>query len=349
MPERILLIKLSALGDVIHTLPFLEALRAVYPQGHITWLVEEAAAPLLQDHPALDEVWVSRRQSWLQAGKNGLFRRRVRRELLAFIRQVRVPAFDLVIDLQGLLKSAMWVALSRSPRKIGYNKTREFSYLALNERLPAFDPEAHAVWRYLEVAHYLGAPPAAPHFRLSLTDEIGGWLTPLWKDLPGPLLVIHPGTRWPTKGWPGKKFAQLADRLIIEFQARVVFTGSSGDRRLIARIKDNMHNKALDLSGRTNLKELARLFQKADLAITTDTGPMHLAAALQKPVVALFGPTAPWRTGPFGEGHQAIRLGLKCSPCYQRQCRQPECMTGIEVEPVLTAVKRILSGYDEFQ
>lgn len=342
MPERILLIKLSALGDVIHTLPFLEALRAAYPQGHITWLVEEAAAPLLQDHPALDEVWVSRRQSWLHAGKNGLSRSQAVREFLALVRQLRKPAFDLVIDLQGLLKSAMWVALSRSPRKIGYNKTREFSYLALNERLPPFNPEAHAVRRYLDIAHYLGAPPAAPHFRLSFTDEIGDWQTPLWTELSGPLIVIHPGTRWPTKAWPEKKFAQLADRLIIEFQARVVFTGSRSDRQLIARIKDNMRHQALDLSGRTNLKELARLLQKANLAITTDTGPMHLAAALQKPVVALFGPTAPWRTGPFGQGHQVIRLGLHCSPCYKRQCRQPECMTGIEVEPVLTAIKRIL-------
>ncbi|MDD3581223.1 MAG: lipopolysaccharide heptosyltransferase II [Desulfobacca sp.] len=340
---RILLVKLSALGDVIHTLPTLEALRATYSQARITWLVEEAAAPLLIGHPALDEVWVSRRQSWLKAGKNGLDWPTAARQLTQLIKRLRQTKFDLVIDVQGLLKSAVWVALARSPRKVGYDRTREGSYLVLNERLAPFEREAHAVWRYLHLAEYLGAAPAPPRFRLPLTEGSGPWLAPLWEDRSRPLAVLHPGARWPTKYWPEARFAALADRLVRDWQVRVVFTGGIGDRPLIARIKARMQTAALDLSGHTSLLELARLYQQADLAVTTDTGPMHLAAALGTPVVALFGPTAPWRTGPFGDGHKVVRLGLACSPCFRRRCPNPECMTGIEVEGVLRAVQQILA------
>ncbi|MBW1917408.1 MAG: lipopolysaccharide heptosyltransferase II [Deltaproteobacteria bacterium] len=340
---RILLIKLSALGDVIHTLPTLEALRATYPQAWITWLVEEAAAPLLIGHPALDDVWVSRRRSWLRPRQNGLLWARAARELIRLIHRLRKSEFDLVIDIQGLLKSALWVALARSPRKIGYDRTREGSYLVLNERLPPFDREAHAVWRYLNLAQYLGAAPGIPRFRLPLQEDTGVWLAPLWQDRSGPLIVLHPGARWPSKCWPAARFAALADRLVTEQQARVVFTGGVGDRPLIARIKARMQTAALDLSGRTSLLELARLFQQAELAVTTDTGPMHLAAAVGTAVVALFGPTAPWRTGPFGDGHQIVRLYLPCSPCFRRRCPHPECMTGIGVEAVWAAVQQMLA------
>lgn len=342
-PEpRILLVKLSALGDVIHTLPTLEALRATYPQARITWLVEEAAAPLLIGHPALDEVWVSRRQSCLKTGNNGLNWPTVVRQLAQLMKRLRQREFDLVLDVQGLMKSAVWVALARSPRKVGYDRSREGSYLVLNERLAPFDREAHAVWRYLHLAEYVGAAPAVPRFRLPLTEDTGGWLTPLWQDRSRPLIVLHPSARWPTKCWPEARFAELADRLVRDWQVRVVFTGGIGDGPMIARIIAQMQTAALDLSGRTSLLELARLYQQADLAVTTDTGPMHLAAALGTPVVALFGPTAPWRTGPFGDGHQVVRLGLPCSPCFQRRCLNPECMTGIEVEEVMAAMKQIL-------
>ncbi len=162
-PIRILLVKLSSFGDVLHALPTLEALRDAYPAAHITWLVEAAYAPLLSGHPALDEVWIAPRLRPAEffSGSNPATLRRL-------VRQLRARPFDLVVDVQGLLKSAVWVALARSPRKVGYDQTRELSYLALTERVTPFDPEAHAVWRYLNLAHYLGAPPTPPRFRLGL-------------------------------------------------------------------------------------------------------------------------------------------------------------------------------------
>lgn len=342
MPPRILLIKLSALGDVIQTLPTLEALRAAFPQGEITWLVEEAAAPVLAGHPALNTVLVSRRRAWLAARPTMSSLKTAWQELWGLVTALRRRPYDIVVDLQGLLKSAMWTFLAVSPRKIGFAGTREYSYLALNERLPPFDPDEHAVCRYLRVARYLGAPEGPARFRLALPPDAGLDLAPLWTAQTGPLVVMHPGTRWPTKHWPPERFAALAEALRRERQARVVFTGSPADRPLITLIRSLMAEPALDLCGCTDLSALTRLFFHADLAVTTDTGPMHLAAAVGTPVVAVFGPTAPWRTGPLGPQHRVVRLPLPCSPCFQRRCPEPRCLTSLPMAEVLAAVGEIL-------
>ena len=122
----------------------------------------------------------------------------------------------------------------------------------------------------------------------------------------------------------------------------MVITGSPGDRKLAGEISAAAEVPLLNLAGRTSLAELAALLQKARLAVTTDTGPMHLACALGTPVVALFGPTAPWRTGPFGEGHEVVRLTLPCSPCFRRQCLEPRCLTELKEPAVQEAVEKIL-------
>ena len=209
---RILLVKLSSFGDVLHTLPTLEALRAAYPEGRITWLVEAAYAPLLSGHPALDEVWEAPR---LRPGQ--FFRGDNPAIFGGLLRRLRSRDFDLVVDLQGLLKSALWVLLSRSPRKVGYDKTREGSYLVLTERLPPYDPEAHAVWRYLNLARHLGAPEASPlPPPLPCPGFAWAWRLPLiaagslpavrvapwWCSIPGPAGPANYGPRRPGPGWP---------------------------------------------------------------------------------------------------------------------------------------------------
>lgn len=333
---RILLVKLSSLGDVIHTLPTLEALRTLYPKGRLTWLVEEVNAPVLAGHPALDEVWTAPRLRW---GGNRFSSDM--REILRVARRLREEPFDLVIDLQGLFKSAVWVALAQSPRKLGYDRTRELSYLALTERLPPYDPEEHAVWRYLKVARHLGAPAATPRFRLGLPRP--EYLRHLLPSGGGrALVVLHPGARWPSKLWPASHWACLAGWLAQELGLQVAITGSPADRELAAEIASRTDAPLANLAGRTTLPELAALLTQARLAVTTDTGPMHLAAALGIPVVALFGPTAPWRTGPFGEGHEVLRLALDCSPCFKRHCPEPRCLTDLPLAAVQEAVEKIL-------
>jgi heptosyltransferase-1 len=332
---RILLIKLSAFGDVIHALPTLEALRSLYPQAHIAWLVEEAFAPLLAGHPALDEVWAIPRLRF--AGQPVCSQAAI---LARMVRRVRGRPFDMVIDLQGLLKSALWAALARSPRKIGYDRTREGSSLVLTEKLSPYDPEAHAVLRYLNVARYLGAPAMPPRFRLEhMLADSGKILGEIPRK---PYVVLHPGARWATKLWPAAYWARLAGWLARDQEFQVVVTGSSADRDMVADIAAQTEAPLLNLAGRTSLAELAALLSKARVAVTTDTGPMHLAAALGTRVVALFGPTAPWRTGPFGEGHEVVHLDLPCSPCFRRDCPEPRCLTDLPVSAVQEAVEKIL-------
>ena len=333
---RILLVKISSFGDVLHALPTLEALRAAYPRAHITWLVEAAYAPLLSGHPALDEVWVAPRLRPAEffSGSNPATLRRL-------VQQLRARPFDLVVDLQGLLKSAVWVALARSPRKVGYDKTRELSYLALTERVDPFDPEAHAVKRYLNLAHYLGAPPALPRFRLGL-DAAADISALIPAETGRPLAVLHPGARWTSKLWPLASWARLAEWLR-DRGFRVAVTGGPADRELAASLAAQCRAPLLNLAGRTSLAQLAGILRKSRLAVTTDTGAMHLAAALGTKVVALFGPTAPWRTSPFGEGHRVVRLGLPCSPCFKRQCPEPRCLTDLTPKMVAAACEKILS------
>lgn len=339
MPDkhpRILIVKLSSFGDVLHALPTLEALRDLYPQGRLTWLVEAAYAPLLQGHPALDHVWLAPRLRPRQifAGANPTL-------ITGLVRQLRAHRFDVVIDLQGLLKSAVWVALARSARKVGYDQTREGSYRVISERVDPFDPEAHAVRRYLHLAHYLGAEVNPPRFRLGL-----GAAAKVSHLLPGGetggLAVLHPGSRWPSKLWPAAAWAQLGDWLSREHGLQVAITGSAADQKLTADILRQMREPVIDLAGRTSLAELAAVLRRARLAVTTDTGAMHLAAALGTPVAALFGPTSPWRTGPFGQGHQVVRLALDCSPCFRRRCPNPRCLSDLAPELAQAACEKIL-------
>ncbi len=337
---KILIIKLSAIGDVVQTLPALEAIKKTYPGSAVTWVVEEAAAGILEGHPLIDVLLVSRRKAWLRMLRNPFTAPRGLAHIIRFIRELRSTRYDIAIDFQGLFKSGMLIGLARAGRKIGFDRSREFSSLFLNERLPAYDIEKHALERYLDVARHLGAKDPSPKCALpvererKLMQERTAALLPQGR----PLVVVNPVARWATKLWPERNFAELADRLAIEKHAVVIFTGSSEDRAVNERILSMMSERAINWAGETTLKELAALASLADLFITTDTGPMHLAAAAGTRVLALFGPTAPWRTGPYGPSHIVVRTGIECSPCFQRRCDDVRCMRGITVDEVMRKI-----------
>jgi lipopolysaccharide heptosyltransferase I len=338
---KILIIKLSAIGDVVQTLPALEAIKRAIPRSEIDWVVEEAAAGILENHPLISRLLLSRRKSWIRKLVRPATFLEGCRDISTFLSELRSVRYDIAVDFQGLLKSGILIGLSRSGRKIGFAGTRELSWLFLNERLPAYDPEKHAVERYLDVARHLGAIDPQPVCTLPIDRERRA----MQERLAGAVkagtrvVVINPMARWRTKLWQEEKFAVLADRLIAERNATVIFTGGAADREVIARIRGLMHGEALDWSDDTTLKELAALAERADRFITTDTGPMHLAAAAGGRVVALFGPTAPWRTGPCGAGHAVVRTQIGCSPCFSRSCSiGVRCMTDITVDDVLEAV-----------
>jgi lipopolysaccharide heptosyltransferase II len=157
-----------------------------------------------------------------------------------------------------------------------------------------------------------------------------------------PLIVVHTMSRWETKLWDSPNFVRLADRLIDKYGAQIIFSGQKQDSPSIEKIISLMSGQAVNASGKTSIKELACLLKYAQLVITTDTGPMHIAAAMGTPVVALFGPTAPWRTGPYSKKAAIVTGQLTCSPCYSRTCKHISCMKAITVEDVLAAVNRQL-------
>ncbi len=333
--------KLSAIGDVVQTLPALEAVKKAFPGSEIDWVVEEAAADILEGHPLIDRLLVSRRKSWTRMLCSPLTFAQAIWEISGFLRQLRKRRYDIAIDFQGLLKSGIIIGASRAKRKIGFDRTRELSYMFLNECLPAYDREKHALERYLDVARYLGADDPSPTCTLPIEREravMGERIKVLVKN-GRRLIVINPVARWKTKLWDEKKFALLADRLVNERRAVVIFTGSPDDRMITERIRGMMREDSVNWAGETTLRELAALASLADLFITTDTGPMHLAAAAGARVVALFGPTAPWRTGPYGPGHGVVRKGMDCSPCFRRTCDiGVRCMEEITVEDVMKQV-----------
>jgi heptosyltransferase-1 len=339
---KILLVKLSAIGDVVQTLPALEAIKKLYPTAEITWVVEEAAADILDAHPLIDRVLVSRRKAWTAMLMNPRTFIRGLRGIAGFFSELRGTRYDIAIDFQGLLKSGILVGLSHAIRKIGFDRTRELSYLFLNERLPPYDIERHALERYLDVARYLGAPNPSPSCSLPIGREVSNMAQRLAgiKKEGGPLVVMNPVARWRTKLWRERNFAELADRLVRERGASVIFTGSPADREVNRRIVAMMTQQALNWAGETSLRELAALARLSDLFITTDTGPMHLAAAAGAKVLALFGPTAPWRTGPYGASHRIVRSGIECSPCFHRTCGDSvRCMEGISVDDVMNQIR----------
>ena len=159
-------------------------------------------------------------------------------------------------------------------------------------------------------------------------------------DPANPLIAINPMTTWKTKHWHNEGFAEVADRLL-EKGFTVVFTGGPGDSAAVSNIFSLMRQQAVNLAGKTDLKTLAALFARCAAVISTDTGPMHIAAATGVPVVALFGPTAPWRTGPYGEKHKVVRAGISCRPCFKKQCETMECMKRIKAEQVLAAINQV--------
>jgi heptosyltransferase-1 len=345
---KILIVKMSAIGDVIHTLPALTALRRHYPDAQIDWLVEDTAADLLEGHRALSGVLVWRRKRFRELFTAGKFLSAALL-FLGSLRALRRTRYDLIIDFQALLKSSLWVFFSQGRSKVGFGKGMEHaehSHLFLSERVPAPSMETHALDRGLKLIEALGVDGSRVVYDLP-TEESAAQALLAEKGIHSHerLIAINPVAKWPTKLWEPRKFAEVTEHLVSEGY-QVVFTGSREDGAMIDEIGHSNNLPMIRLDGQTTLKTLAAVYRLCGAVVTTDTGPMHLAAAVGTPVVALFGPTAPWRTGPYGEGHVVVRAGLSCSPCFMRTCHTHEfekmaCMKGITVAEVVEAVRRV--------
>ncbi len=355
MAPSILIIKLSSMGDCIHTLPALVAIRKAWPQATIGWAIEQSHAELIRDHPLLDEVI-----PWHRGTVRGA---------LDFLRRLRRRRWDVAIDFQGLLRSAVVARLSGARRRIGYRPLREGAHWFYNDPVPLETMDRHAVERNLLLAAHLEGVTAPPplvrpylaeqppadtrpqrdRFPLPLTQadraEAAAWLSQMGYVASAHRLVVFcPDCRKPANRWPAHRFAQLADSLAANDPAvRIALCGGPGARARCDQIAEKSSVPMWRADGRFGLRASAALLEQAAVVVTGDTGPMHLAVAVGARVVALFGPANPLRTGPYCDRAIVLHRKLSCSPCFARHgCplgdEPPRCMYEIDAQQVTAAV-----------
>jgi heptosyltransferase I len=366
--RKILLIKLSAVGDVVHTIPVLNKLRRRYPGARIDWLVTPAIAELLRHNPTIDNVIEFFRDEWSAPWRLTPFVSSAR-----LIAKLRATEYDLVLDLQGQLRSAIFAFASGAPVRIGFDKPRADVWTALGRKIPdearkhawkgaregswfAYTDhielptlDVHPVERYLGVARMLGLNDGAPDFSFPVPQSATARIDVLLDQygLAGAkLAVIAPGTNWETKQWRREGFAEVA-RHLLGNGFTVALAGSARERGLCGEVAE-LASGAINFAGETTLSELAALISRAAICITNDSGPMHLAVALNRPVVSVFGPTDPVWAGPYGRADAVLRAGVPCSPCYLRRLREcPNnhvCMADVSAAAVIERLDGILAN-----
>jgi heptosyltransferase-1 len=331
-PTTILIIKPSSLGDVTHALPVLRLLRRRYPAAKISWLVAPYCSGLLEGHPDLDEVILFDRRRFGTAWKNpaaGL-------GLIRFKRDLRRRRFDWVIDLQGLFRSGWLAWFTRAPVRIGFANAREFAPIFYTHRIPINSMEQHAVDRYLRIAAAAGCANDPIEFPFAHTDSDRTTVRELTGD--DPYAVLLPGANWETKRWPVENYQSLVQPIRDRFNLKCITAGGPDTIDLAAKIPS-----AQNLAGKTNLPQLVALLERASLVIANDSGPMHIASALNKPLVTIFGPTNPTRTGPYNRPDSVVRLDIPCSPCYSRKCSHTSCLRWLQIQPILSTAAEQLN------
>ena len=328
-PKNILIIRLSAIGDVVFASPLIGALKRTYPDAKLTWLVEPAAAPLLQSNTLLDEVILWPKSEWKALWKK---RRLIQlwREFRAFRNILKLKNFDLVLDLQGLLKSALWAYFSGAARRVGLG-SKEGSHRLMTEVVARGDNDARIGSEYLDMANYLGLdcgdfamdialPPEEDEYALTMRQAYGDYI------------VICPFTTRPQKHWFAERWGELVRALAEKFpQHRIVMLGGPADREAATDILKQAPN-LVSMVGQCSLTQSASLIKHATLLIGVDTGLTHMGIAFQRPTIALFGSTCPYLNTTRDD---AVVLYHKqdCSPCR----RNPTCHGDFTCMKMITA------------
>ncbi len=353
-PGRILLVRLSALGDVMHALPVLEALRSELPDATIDWVVEDRAADLLQGRPELSRLVVLPRRRILEDARHKPWR--LATSAGAFLRTLRARRYDVVLDLQGNLKSGIVTRLARARHRYGPARpvAREGNHLFTTRRARPAPSRRHRVERNLVLlASMLGHPVAWQDPGLFVPEDVEREAERRLQAaglVAHDYVILHPGTSrfGAYKRWPPARFADLA-RLLRARGETVVVTAPPGEEDLAAEVAEHAGD-AVTVLPTPSLPLLGAVTRRARLFIAGDTGPLHLAALAGTPLVGLFGPKDPAIYGPYGRrAHGAagglpvlVREDVACRPCRRRTCPDPVCMTGLEAEAVLAAAASIL-------
>lgn len=365
--QRILLIKPSAVGDVIHALPVLAKLRRRYPSARIDWVLTPAIAELIGHHPALSNVVLFDRGALARDWRDWLIGMG---QMLADLWHTR---YDLVIDLHGQFRSAILTMATHAPVRIGFDRpclaprspldrqlipnayrhgwtgTREGAWLAYTHRIPLPYSDIHAVDRYLLLTPILGLDDGPAEFQVPIPPRSESYMEALlgrYGLRTHSYAVVVPGTIWPTKHWHIEGFAAVA-RYLRGTGRAVVLAGSASERHRCRAVAD-LAPGVIDFSGQTTLSELAALIRHAELCVTNDSGSMHLTVALNRPVVSVFGPTDEVWIGPYRRPEAAVRAAKACAPCYFRQLsdcpHDHACMRDVTPGMVIDCIERVLTG-----
>jgi len=335
---KILILKPSSLGDVIQALPVLRLLKRHLPQSQIDWWIDSRLAALLEGDLDLNQVVRFERQRWGSPVNWP--------EMFRSIAGLRNRQYDWVIDLQCLIRSGLFAWLANGRLLAGLDEPREGARGFYDIVVPRASFHTHAVDWYLAVLPRLGVPVDNHFIWLPERPQVGADIEAKWHPSPARWIALQPGARWMNKRWPVEHFAELTRRLAAEY-TDVCFAvlGSKDDQPLAETVCRAAMDRCLNLAGQTSLPEMIEWLRRCDLMVTNDTGPMHVAAALGKPVIGIFGPTEPRRTGPYGQLGNVIQRRLPCSPCLKSRCawrQHMECLTTITPANVLELVRREL-------
>lgn len=338
--RHVLIRGVNWLGDAVMTTPALGALRQAFPGARLALLATPGVAELLRGHPFLDEVLVFERTG-RHAGVAGRLR---------LARELREQGFDLAVLLQNAFDAALIAWLARIPRRIGYATDGRGFLLTHRTPVTGEDRRCHHVDYYLAMLASFGIPPAERRLSLALSPEEeregGGLLTDAGIGAGEFVVGINPGATYgAAKRWYPERFAAVADALAARWGAKVVLFGGPGEVPIAGAIAAAMTFSACNLAGRLSIRQLMAAIGRCDFFVTNDSGPMHIAAAFDVPLVAIFGPTDHATTSPFSPRARVVREGADCAPCLKRECPSDHrCMAAVTPETVVAAA---LSLYEE--
>lgn len=337
---KILLLKPSSLGDVVQALPVLRLLRRHLPDSQLYWWVDSNLAPLLDDDPDLTGIVRFERRGWASLARW--------REFVRQIHWLRAQRFDWVIDLQSLARSGVVAWLANGHLTVGLDESREGARGFYDWVVPRPSFRTHAVDWYLQVLVALRVPVDGNFEWLPLRTAVAATIRDRWPEDGKRWVLIQPGARWPNKRWPVESFIRAIQQLAAtDASLRFGIMGGDAERALGAELCNAVPERCTDLTGQLTLPEMVEWIRRCALFLSNDTGPMHVAAALRRPLVAIFGPTSPWRTGPYGQPEAVLQANLPCVPCLRSRCHHSsplECLHRITPEMVVERVRQRLNA-----
>ena len=335
--KKILIFNVNWLGDVVFSSPFIRAVRDTLPDSYIVCAVPPRCKEILEANTRINEIIV-----FDEGGPEKSFLGKIR-----FALRLRRERFDSAFILHRSLTRALITFIAGVKTRIGYDTKRRGFLLTNKVKSPQGD--IHKVEYFLGLAGAMGADISKKNYEFFITETDRKRAAHILEDkgvgYGDRIVALNPGGNWDPKRWPVDRFADLADRLVEKYGVKVLITGAEKDRVLAEEISKGMRNKPISICGKTKLRELASIFERAKLVISGDSGPMHIAVSTGANVVALFGPTSTDITGPYGRGNYiVIKKDIGCDiPCYDFTCRDNRCMKTISTDDVLRVIEK--SGY----